>query len=107
MNLPNSFSNLFNNYEFETIDDDKHAALIVKTVLAQGGWDQIMWLFKRYGKRKVGEVFLEDYYGLRTLPESTRRLWEMLFVDESEWQDSHNDSRWQRRRLVHPPARNM
>ncbi|MGE5484731.1 MAG: DUF6922 domain-containing protein [Ignavibacteriales bacterium] len=103
MKLPDSFSRLFENYIFETIDDDKHATLVVKTVLARGDWDQIMWLFKRYGKERVGEVFLEDYYGLRTLPESTRRLWELLLVDEAEWQNAGNKSRWQCRRLTYSP----
>ncbi|NPV72066.1 MAG: hypothetical protein HPY55_15780 [Firmicutes bacterium] len=101
MKLPDSFSRVFKNYIFETIDDDKHAALVVKTVLSRGSWEQIMWLFRRYGREKVGEVFLEDYHGPRTLPESTRRLWELLFVDEAERQSAGDRSRWQCRRLAY------
>jgi hypothetical protein len=100
MNLPGSFADLFKNYVFPTIDDQKHAALVIKTVLSRGSWEQIMWLFSRYGKQRIGEVFLEDYSGLRTLPESTRRLWELLFVEESEWQGAGDKSRWQCRRLA-------
>lgn len=40
------------------------------------------WVFERLGVQKVGEVFLRDYYGLGMLPESTRRLWELVFVQE-------------------------
>ena len=100
MNLPESFAGLFKNYIFETLDDDRHAALVIKTVLSRGSWEQIMWLFKRYGREKVGEVFLDDYNGLRTLPESTRRLWELLFVDEADRQGAADESRWRCRRLA-------
>ena len=44
MNLPDSFSDLFKNYIFETLNDDKHAALVIKTVLSHGRWEQIVWL---------------------------------------------------------------
>ncbi len=80
MKLPESFARLFRNYNFEELDDEKHSKLIVKTVLSYGEWEQILWLFRRYGREKIREIFLEDYYGLCTLPEATRALWELLFV---------------------------
>jgi hypothetical protein len=36
MTLPTSLSNLFANYAFESLDSDKHASLVIKTVLARG-----------------------------------------------------------------------
>lgn len=101
MKLPDSFSGLFKNYVFETIDDEKHAALVIKTVLSRGSWEQIMQLFRWYGRERIGEVFLEDYCGLKTLPEPTRRLWELLFVDEAHREDSDDSSKWRCRRLAH------
>ncbi len=100
MKLPDSLSSLFKNYVFESIDDEKHSALVIKTVLSRGSWEQIMWLFQHYGREEVGEVFLDDYYGLRTFPESTRRLWELLFVEQPTRDGSDGASRWRCRRLT-------
>lgn len=104
MKLPSSFAPLFHNYVFDTIDADRHAGFVIKTVLARGTWEQIRWLFEYYGAEKVREVFLDDYYGLQTLPESTRRLWELLFVDESgrepRPEENNPAARWCGRRLA-------
>lgn len=81
MKLPAFMTGLFKNYAPESIDTEKHFKMIIKTVLSYGTWDQIIWLFDHYGVEKVKTVFIEDYYGLRTLPESTRRLWELVFVE--------------------------
>ncbi|MGE5575804.1 MAG: DUF6922 domain-containing protein [Syntrophothermus sp.] len=112
MKLPNSFARLFRSYNFEELDDERQSKLIVKTVLAYGEWEEILWLFRHYGREKIGEIFLEDYYGLRTLPESARRLWELLFVPETSphWPTRRNlptvqeDSaaKWRGRRI--PPS---
>lgn len=107
MKLPSSFAPLFHNYVFDTIDADRHAGFVIKTVLARGTWEQIMWLFEYSGAEKVREVFLDDYYGLQTLPESTRRLWELLFVDDGDPsrqkprpKEEDPVARWRVRRLV-------
>ncbi|MEW6174024.1 MAG: hypothetical protein AB1510_13360 [Bacillota bacterium] len=83
MKLPVFLAGLFRNYAAETIDTEKHAGMIIKTVLAYGTWEQIMWLFEYYGVERVRAVFREDYYGLRTLPESARRLWGLVFLNEA------------------------
>lgn len=101
MRLPDSFAPLFRNYRWETIDDRKHSELIVKTTLAYGSWDQIRWLFQHYGKDEIGTIFRRDYYGMRSLPESTRRLWELLFIPEEERENEpRGPSRWRGRREV-------
>ncbi len=105
MKLPDCFASLFQNYDFDIIDDERHRSLVIKTVLAQGTWEQILWLFRHYGREKVREVFVEDYYGLQTLPESTRKLWELLFIDEPLPDDPHPLAKWRCRRLVPPAAR--
>lgn len=105
MRLPGSFSGLFRNYDFSALDDDRHRRLIVKTVLERGTWEQILWLFQHYGRDRVREVFLDDYYGLQTLPETTRRLWELLFIEEPPPEDPHPASKWRCRRLAPPAGR--
>mgnify|MGYP005838805053 CR=1 FL=1 len=104
MKLPASIAALFKNYVTETIDTEKNSKMIIKTVLAYGTWEQIMWLFDHYGVEKVRAIFLEDYYGLRTLPETTRRLWELIFVETPPVQDPL--ARWRCRRVVTPPVPN-
>ncbi|MCL5934997.1 MAG: hypothetical protein M1543_00625 [Firmicutes bacterium] len=99
MKLPPSFRPLFRNYNFDTIDPEKHFKFIIKTTLTQGSWEQILWLFKHYSKEKVGEAFLEDYYGLRSMPESTRKLWELLFVEKpGAEKDASPVEKWRCRR---------
>jgi len=80
MKLPDFLAPLFHNYDFEAIDAKKSYKFVIKTVLTYGDWEQIEWLFDCYGAGRVGEVFKEDYYGLQTLPASSRKLWAIAFI---------------------------
>lgn len=80
MRLPDFLAPLFHNYVFGAIDGQKSYKFVIKTVLTYGNWEQIEWLFDCYGAERVGEVFREDYYGLRTLPAPSRKLWEVAFI---------------------------
>lgn len=82
MKLPTEIGHLFHNYEPGSIDPERHAGLVIHTVLAGGTWDQILWLFQTYGKHRVRQVFLEDCRGRRSLPNSTRRLWSLVFLGD-------------------------
>jgi len=84
MKLPEDLKPLFRNYEFDLLDTEKHAGLVIKTVLVYGTWEQIEWLFDFYGYDKIKEVFFEDLYGLRELPLSVILLWGTIFM---EWED--------------------
>lgn len=102
MSLPGFLHPLFHNYEPEAIDPDRHAGLVIRTVLAAGTWEQVLWLFRRYGKERVREVFLKDCRGLRTLPEPTRRLWSLVFLGSTHACEGNEDyhAHWQWRRGV-------
>ncbi|MDN5348311.1 MAG: hypothetical protein PWP65_1875 [Clostridia bacterium] len=100
MAVPSFLEGLFRNYDPQSIDVEKHAEMIIKAVLSRGTWEQVKWIFEQYGVQKVREVFLKDYYGLRTLPESTRRLWELVFVQEPR-QEHDRMEKWRCRRI--PP----
>ena len=100
MRLPKGLIHLFSNYDISTLDLESHAPLIIKTVLARGSWEQVLWLFKYFGYNKVQEIFRDDYYGLRSLPEPALRLWELVFIDEPlPWEEITN-TRWRCRRLT-------
>lgn len=103
MKLPDDLASFFSNYDADTLDLENQPPLIIKTVLARGTWEQILWLFKYYGYHRVREVFREDYYGLRSLPEPTLRLWELLFIsDPLPWEEI-TKTRWRCRRLAGNP----
>jgi len=90
LNLPEMFAPLFRNYQVDTIDPQKHIDLIVKTTLVHGTWDHILWLFEYYGTDRVGKVFLEDFYGIRELPEPVVNLWGLLFLSNTDyWMERH------------------
>ncbi len=82
------------------MDDERHSGLVIRTVLSRGTWDQMRWLFRRYGRERVRAVFLDDYFGQRTIPESTRALWELAFVDAASREDPRGARRWRGRRLA-------
>ena len=99
MAIPSFLEGLFKNYDPHTLDVEKHAEMIIKAVLSRGTWEQVKWVFEQYGVQKVREVFLRDYCGLRTLPESTRSLWELVFVEEPQ-QEPDSLEKWRCRRHV-------
>jgi hypothetical protein len=98
--LPESFRPLFRNYIFDSLDPDRCAEMIICTVLSRGNWEQVEWLFDHFGTAKVREVFLRDYYGLQNLPEPTRNLWQLLFVENPPPPDPDPLARWRCRRKV-------
>lgn len=100
MILPESFRPLFHNYIFESIDPAQCAEMITYIVLSQGSWEQVEWLFDQFGATKIGEVFRRDYYGLRSLPEPTRNLWQLIFVENPPPPDPDPLAHWRCRRKV-------
>lgn len=82
--LPADLVPLFYRYDPATIDPERDAGLIIRTVLAEGTWDQILWLFRRYGHDRVREVVLADARGLRALPEPTLCLWLLVFGEDPD-----------------------
>ncbi len=106
--LPDELAGLFHNYEPASIDLDRHADLVIRTVLAGGTWEQVLWLFREYGWDPVRQVVLADHLGLRALPEPTRRLWLAVFSQAPDTQaadDGGHDplERWRCRRIPGGP----
>ncbi|QSZ27887.1 hypothetical protein ACETAC_03095 [Aceticella autotrophica] len=106
MKLPEDFKPLFKNYDFNSLDTEKHKGRIIKTMLTFGELEQIAWLFEYYGFNGVREVFLNDFYGARELFEAIISLWGLLFLDEKEYRKYKDDlrnmtpaERWKQRRI--------
>ena len=114
MSLPDILRPLFHNYRVETIDPLRNPDLVIKTVLADAtSWDQVREVFRLYGWDRVRESVLRDFRGLRELPESTLRLWMVVFFPE-EWRQEEEENqklpdqelirkKWGMRR-IHPKA---
>ncbi|HHW41661.1 MAG TPA: hypothetical protein GXX19_11065 [Syntrophomonadaceae bacterium] len=107
MRLPDFFSPLFRNYDIQKIDLEEQKKMIVKTTLTRGTWEQIRWLFRYYGLETIKEVFLDDFNGLRELPEPVINLWGLLFLDEEAYKNEINRQKkgdrlekWRGRRSV-------
>jgi len=79
MDLPESLTPLFHNYEVATISPSRHASLIILTVLSRGDWFQVEALFALYGWEQIEEVVRADVVGLRTLPDVVANLWSVIF----------------------------
>ena len=93
MSLPDILRPLFHNYRVESIDPERNADLVIKTVLADAtGWEQVREVFRLYGWDRVKEAVLRDFHGLRELPESALRLWMVVFAPE-EWRREEEENR--------------
>lgn len=101
MNRLQPVENLFRNFRVETLDPDRDAGLIIRTVLTFGSWEQIEWLFSAYGWGHVGKVVRDDLHGLRELPESVRQFWVKVFYPHTTSSaPSETAERWRQARRV-------
>jgi len=86
-NLPASTAWLFPEYSFADVDAEEHAGVVIERVLERGSWDELRWLFGRYGESRVGEWVRR--HGFRLLSKRSFALWRLaLGVDDfvaPEW----------------------
>lgn len=98
-------ADLFHNYRLESLDLDRHAALVIRTVLAQGSWDQVRWLFARYGWAAVEAQFRVDLAGCRSLPRDALAFWQNVFMpDQPPTVTADPRDRWRPTRPTPDPA---
>lgn len=96
---------LFRNHRLETLQPDRDAPMIIRTVLTYGTWEQIEWLFSQFEWARVRAVVLDDICGMRVLPESIRAFWANVFAPELlPLVRCAPEDRWrQTRRVPEPP----
>jgi hypothetical protein len=79
--LPASTAWLFPEYDFADMDPEEHAGVIIERVLERGSWDELRWLFTRYGEPRVAEWVRR--HGFRLLSRRSFALWQVaLGVDD-------------------------
>lgn len=74
-NLPADTAWLFPEYDFETMDLERHRSVIIERVLERGTWVQLRWLFATYGEADVTEWVRR--HGLRLLSKRSFALWRL------------------------------
>lgn len=79
--LPKDSAWLFPEYNLHKLHPQKHAGIIIERILEKGSWEQIQWLFNRYGEPKVAEWVKQ--HGFRLLSKRSFALWRVtLRIEE-------------------------
>ncbi len=79
--LPTSLARLFQEYDFETMDVNLHANVIMERVLEYGTWDELHWLFHHSGLTPIIEYLQQ--YGHRRLSKLAFNYWRKLLQIEN------------------------
>ena len=73
--LPATSAWLFPEYDFAAIDPETYADVIIERILERGTWDELRWLFARYGEPRVREWVRS--HGFRLLSKRSFALWRL------------------------------
>ena len=73
--LPLSTSWLFPEYDFNSMNLESHQGVIIERILERGSWDQVQWLFAKYGEHPVANWVQQ--HGFRLLSKRSFALWRL------------------------------
>ena len=73
--LPADTAWLFPEYDFGTMDIERHESVIIERVLEKGAWAQLRWLFATYREETVAEWVRR--HGFRLLSKRSFALWRL------------------------------
>lgn len=76
IHLPVDSAWLFPEYAFEDIDLKTHRGVIIERILERGSWEQIRWLFRRYGEERVASWVQQ--HGFRLLSKRSFAFWRLV-----------------------------
>ena len=75
--IPAGLEPYFQEYDLDILDIEQDANLILQRTLEFGTWDEVRWLFRRYGAKRV-RAFVRQY-GEKWLRPATFNYWRKLF----------------------------
>jgi hypothetical protein len=75
--VPASARPFFQEYDFDLLDENMHAPLIIERILAYGNRAEVRWLLELYGREQVKNWVVES--GMRKLPWRRYHLWCFVF----------------------------
>ncbi|PSR22589.1 hypothetical protein SAMN00768000_3630 [Sulfobacillus thermosulfidooxidans DSM 9293] len=101
MTLPPSLHRLFYRYHADQLDTERHAALIIPTVLADGDFPDWDWLFAVYGWDTIQQWIQEPGHAA-SLPPPMEWLWTAILLGTP--QETPRWSGGNARRSVPPDA---
>jgi len=74
--IPETARPFFQEYHFERLDPERDGDLVIERLLAFGNREEVRWLLKQYGERRVRGWLSES--GARQLPHRRYRMWCVL-----------------------------
>lgn len=74
--IPASSAPFFQEYRFEELDAEKDSSLVMERILAFGSQEELIWLFRFYGREKIKAWVNEN--GFRLLTYRRYNLWCVL-----------------------------
>jgi hypothetical protein len=97
MSLPPAIRRLFYRYHADRLDTDRHAAIIIPTVLADGSVEDWDWLFAVYGWDTIAAWIAQPAHR-DLLPTPMASFWSLILLGRPE-----TSSRWDGPRRAVPP----
>lgn len=82
MILPQAIQPLFHRYHADHLDTERHALIIIPTVLQWGNWDQIQWLFQTYGWDRIQDWMTHETLGQGLLSPAVEWFWTGVLLGE-------------------------
>jgi hypothetical protein len=79
MMLPVAIQRLFYRYHADLLDTDRHAAIIIPTVLSDGTFEDWRWLFQVYGWDTICHWISEEGHAAM-LPPPMERFWTLILL---------------------------
>jgi len=75
--IPTSLKPYFQEYDFEALDPERDAFLVIERTLAWGDVPELRWLFARYGAERLAAWVKQA--GWRCLPRRRFKYWQIFF----------------------------
>ena len=91
--LPAEVQEVFWNLDPKKLELERDRDLIIATVLPRGREAAVKWLLRAYGRSTIREFLIRDAEGMRTLPESDRKLWLRVLAPDYRPR-AGNENRW-------------
>jgi len=79
--IPATLAPFFQEYDFEKLDPETAAALIIERALQFGNRAELHWLFRRYPRAQIVAWFKQ--YAQERLPNPHRAFWQIVLEIET------------------------
>lgn len=81
--IPSRLRPYFQEYDPDSLDLERDANLVIQRTLEFGDWEEVRWLFRLYGKRRISAYVFD--YGERGLSPVTFNYWLILLGIHKWW----------------------